>query len=55
MVGVGEEWLVMVGGVGGVWLVEVTGCQATFFFFTFSLMLQLLSEHTQHLYFWMKI
>ena len=32
MVGVGDGRLVMVGGVGGIWLVEVTGMSDTTFF-----------------------
>ena len=32
MVGIGDGWLVMVGGVGGVCLVEVTGMSHYFFF-----------------------
>ena len=31
MVDVGDGWLVIVGGFGGVWLVEVAGCRTTFF------------------------
>ena len=38
VVGIGDGRLVMVGGVGCVWLVEVTGCHTTFFFFIFSLL-----------------
>ena len=46
MVGVGDGWLVMVGGVGG-----SNGCHNTFFFCIFSFMLQLLSKHSQHFFY----
>ena len=46
-----DEWLVMVGGVGGVWLVEVSGMSHYFCLRIFSFMLQLLSKHSQHFFF----
>ena len=37
VVDVGDGWLVMVGGVDGVWLVEVTGMSHLFFFSSYFL------------------